>query len=379
MPTIIYAVHGIGAGTADGAARPAGSEWYAPVVTAMEYVFNEFGVKKPSVVMPDATAAPAGSADPNAVWICPISYHKVFDEYRASANARDNLVATINGLNAALVDAELTELKDNEFLWTNCLDVLLWWGDKVQTRDRATTIIDQSITKIDKLARAIPGANVRRVLVSHSLGTAASTAALRHAAGNDPWRNSGGIRTWFTLANVAPFVLGQPDVYSTSLVPGAANSIIASTMYNVRHELDPVPWLIPPRAFDPQRAGATEVQWKAAQTNQNFSLLNTARVVAPPNGTPGIGDVHGFANYVLSPEVAFRLASIAGAAGVLDQAGYTTKWRTLPALQCTNPQALALLQTGMTQFAGAMGTPSSDWVRRLLGALQLILAAMKKC
>ncbi len=385
MPTIVYLVHGMGAGAADGAPRPAGSSWSNSAVEAVRWIAATYGLPEPLVLDPLPDAPPAGAAA-DALWIVPITYHGVFDEFRAASQDRRQHARTLG--DGILTDGEITRLTASDFAWVNCVDVLLWWADTIQTRNWATVKILEAITAADRLAaRAAPGGTVRRILVSHSLGTAATTFALGELAKEDAWRNRGAFDAWFTLANVAPFVLETRRVYNESLVPGAARSLIPGFMFNARNELDPIPWLLPWRVFTGKGAGTTAAAWRQASEDGLYSLIGTTGVVAPPGFVPAITDVHGFANYLVSPPITTALAGQMRGEAYTDAELATigtTPWGQLPALRCANPNALNALRAAVdayTRAGPASVSNNSDraLVDRLLRGVELLAAARDQC
>lgn len=386
MPTIVYLIHGMGCGSASGQAPAAGKDWTTSAISAFTGLCKSFGVPTPAVVQPDATSAPPGSDQPDAVWLVPLSYYPVFDEFRSSSQTRGKLA---KGLAAGLADADITRLVGTDFAWVNCLDVLLWWGDDAQTQNRITTTLGAGLTAINQLAADIPGATTRRIVISHSLGTAATTMTLRSLAQKPVWANSTGIEAFFTLANVAPFVMQENEVYDLSLLPDGASSLVQPRMYNARNECDPIPWLMPWRAFSPSRAGANLAAWQKAESQGTYELINTLGVACPANETPSIAGVHNYLNYMLSPDVAQRIAThvrgSAFSAAELAKIDYHAQWKALPHLQCTKDKAafdklrksvLDYRNNGPTQ---AGGNAQLTWIRRLLDGVEMLLAYEGKC
>jgi hypothetical protein len=386
MPTIIYLVHGMGCGTADGNPRAPEASWSVGAVAAMRWIATTFGLPEPMVLDPVPADPPPGSDDPAALWLVPISYHGVFDEFRRASQDRRKHARTLG--DGILTDGEITRLTKSDFAWANCVDVLLWWADTIQTRNWATVKILNAITGADSLAsRAGPGGSVRRILISHSLGTAATTYALGELAKQDAWRNRGAFDAWFTLANVAPFLLTPRLVYDQAFVPGASRSLIAGAMLNARNEFDPVPWLLPWRAFSVADAGPPNNPWQRAQEDGLFSVVATRGVSAPPGLVPAISDVHGFANYLMAPRVAALLAGHARGEAFSDAelaAIGNTPWETLPALSCRNPGAMDLLRAAVEAYTTAgPGDVSNNkdraLVDRLLRGVELLAAARDQC
>ena len=386
MPTIIYLVHGMGCGTADGSARAPNGVWSVGAVAAIRWIAETFGLPQPMVLDPLPADPPSGSDDPAAIWLVPITYHGVFDEFRRASQDRRKHARTLG--DGILTDGEITRLTKSDFAWVNCVDVLLWWADTIQTRNWATAKILDAITAADRLAtRAAPGGSVRRILISHSLGTAASTFALGELAKQDAWRNRGAFDAWFTLANVAPFLLASKHVYDEAFVPGAARSLIAGAMFNARNEFDPIPWLLPWRAFAVGDAGPPPNSWQLAQQDGLFSVVATRGVAAPPALSPTISDVHGFANYLMAPRIAALLAGHARGEAFSDAelaAIGSGPWEALPALQCRNPGAMALLQAAVEAYAAARPQDVSNnkdraLVDRLLRGVELLAAARDQC
>lgn len=387
MPTIVYLVHGMGCGSADGTPRSPHDAWSRTVVQAMQWIASTFHLPAPALLDPLPDAPPPGSDDPGAIWLVPVHYFKAFDEFRASSTDR----AALAGRLGLVADADITKLTSVDFAWINCLDVFLWWADRAQTRPRVTAEVLETITAADRLAAKVPGATTRRLLVSHSLGTAVTTWALRNLGQVDAWVNRGGFQAWFTLANVSPFLLQTHDVYAPPLVPGADGSIVPRYMFNARNEFDPIPWLMPWRVLDPANAGADAGPWRDAAAARRYSLVRTQGVAVPPGETPDVMQVHGFANYLMAPDVALPLAGLLrGAAFSRPQQtalGWPDAWKQLPALRCTrNGQALDNLRAAVNGFvddapneAAVPGEPDRKWVGRLLRATEILLAARDEC
>ena len=386
LPTIVYLVHGMGCGSKDGSAPPPGQDWTASAISTFEFLCTTFGLPKPSVVRPDDLQPPPNSADPNAIWLAPLSYYPVFDEFRSSSADRAKLA---KGVSTALSDADITRLTKTDFAWTNCLDVLLWWADDIQTQNRVTATLGKGLTAINQLAATMPGATTRRIIVSHSLGTAATTATLRHLSTNQVWKNSTGFEAWFTLANVAPFLMEQDDVYDLSLLPDGEGSLIQPHMYNGRNECDPIPWLLPFRAFSPKRAGVNAQAWKDAESGGFYEVVETLDVAALLGETPTISGVHGYMNYMLSPDIALRLATHVRGSGFalaeLAAINYTKTWNALPHLSCKNDKgAFKALRKEVANFKSGGpitvgGDPKVDWIRRLLDGTELLLSFEARC
>jgi len=386
MPTIIYLVHGMGCGTADGEPRPPAEAWSVGAVEAVRWIGRTFGLPEPTVLDPLHDDPPPGSDDPAALWLVPITYHGVFDEFRSASQDRRQHARSLG--DGVLTDGEITRLTQSDFAWVNCVDVLLWWADTVQARNWATVKILDAITAADRLAaRAAPGGSVRRILISHSLGTAATTYALGELAKEAAWRKRGAFDAWFTLANVAPFVLEARRVYDQALVPGAPRSLIAGYMFNARNELDPVPWLLPWRAFSASDAGPLSNAWQGAEADGLYSLVPTRGVAAPPGFVPVITDVHGFANYLVSPPIATLLAGTArGEAYTAEEVAAigNAPWDQLPALRCRNPGAMSSLRSAVAIYTRrGPGSVSNNadraLVDRLLEGVELLAAARDQC
>jgi hypothetical protein len=204
------------------------------------------------------------------------------------------------------------------------------------------------------------------------------------------WAQRGPFDAWFTLANVSPFVLELTQVYAEPLIPGIAGSV-AAFMYNARQEFDPIPWLLFGRAFNPSATTISSDTWKAAQAGGFFELIQTTGVAAPKTFTPAISDVHGFANYLMAPDVATKLAMHLNGEGFSDdqlaKINLPAAWAALPALRCTNdPQAYTKLGADVAQFidggkvnAQANAVLGSKWFQRLMDAVELIGKATGRC
>jgi hypothetical protein len=389
MPTIVYLVHGMGCGTDTGVPRPPGTTWQQGPIAALKWIADTFKLSTPIVLDPIPAVAPPGSDKSDAIWIVPITYHGVFDEFRAGATQRE---AAVRGIAPSLlVDGQITKLASIPFAWVNCLDVLLWWADTVQTRARATAEILSAITQADLLARSIKKAKVRRILVSHSLGNAATTDAVRHLSTNPVWPASGGFELWCSLANVAPFLIETEDVYSPPMLPGRVGTMI-QRMYNVRHEADPIPWLLPWRHWNPKHAPAPwTIEWLQQEPTGNFRLMETQGIFGLAGGdTPEITDVHGFTNYLLSADTSLRLAGAMRGEefsdSALSQLNISGARSQLKALSCLkNSAALADLRQTTAKYISDLpfppaGTPTSGgWLDRLLRAADILGDARNAC
>lgn len=377
MPTLVYLVHGMGCGTSAGG----GARWSADVKQAMACVQQAFGLAELEWMEPVPDKAPKGSD--KKTWVIPVSYHEAFDQFRAGALDRAAALKDIAG--GALSDARIADLAREPFLWNNCLDVLLWWSDKVQARPQATAAINAAITRSDALARTLKG-KTRRIVIAHSLGTAATTYALRYLAGSGAWAVTGGIDHFITLANVAPFVMPEDAVYAPPLLPGMQQPLV-QRFENVRHELDPIPWLLPWRRHAYAHAGAWAQIWANAEAMGLAGVTETSGVAAPPAGKPEITHVHGFANYLLARDVAPMIAGMirgsnftAAEQMAIDWPG---RWAQLPKLACPNPAAMTQLRNSMATYTSLVAPggdrPEGGWFERLLDGAELLMAAKKAC
>jgi hypothetical protein len=375
----------MGAGTADGAPTPAGKRWSDGAAAAVEWITTTFKLAAPSVLDPVPNAPPNGSDKPDATWIVPVHYHEPFDVFRKGAADRKKAVEGIAP--AQLVDAQITAL-GNGFGWTNCLDVLLWWADRAEARKMITAQILNTITKADQLARTVPGASVRRILVSHSLGTAATTFALRHLGTKPEWSAIGGFNAWFTLANVAPFLIDTADVYGPPLLPGQPRTLV-QRMVNARHECDPIPWLLPWRHWNHKHAEDWSIAWGLQEEDGNFQQIATNGVVGLKGGEPPeITHVHGFTNYLVAPDVATALAgAMRGSAFSAQElaAIQPAAGNGVVKLTCGNANALADLKAEVDQYIRILPNPpaglptTGGWLNRLLRAADLLIAAKQGC
>lgn len=377
MPTLVYLVHGMGCGTSAGGGTP----WSADVKQAMLCIQKAFALAELEWMDPIPDKVPKGSE--KKTWVIPVSYYEAFDQFRAGAVDRAAALKDLAG--NALSDARIADLAREPFLWNNCLDVLLWWSDKVQARPQATVAINNAITASDALARKL-SSKTRRIVVAHSLGTAATTYALRYLAGSGAWQVTGGIDHFITLANVAPFLMPESDVYSPPLLPGSPRPLV-QTFANVRQELDPIPWLLPWRRHASAHAGAWTPGWVTAEAMGLAGTIESSGVVAPPNGKPEITHVHGFANYLLAREVAPLIAGMIRGSNFTqtEQAtiDWPAQWAKLPQLACPNTAALTQLRSAMATFkahaAPGGGRPEGGWFERLLTGAELLMAAKKAC
>ncbi len=376
MPTLVYLVHGMGCGAVAGAAP-----WSADVKQAMLCLQKSFGLAELEWMDPLPDKVPKGSE--KKTWVIPVSYYEAFDQFRTGAADRETALKDVAG--GALSDARIADLASQPFLWHNCLDVLLWWADTAQARKQATAAINGAITKADALARKVSG-KTRRIVVAHSLGTAATTYALRFLGGSGPWQVTGGIDHFMTLANVAPFLISENDVYSPPLLPGG-QPLLVQSFANVRQELDPIPWLLPWRCHATAHAGAWASGWASAEGYGLVGLLESTGVAAPPNGKPEITHVHGFSNYLLAREVAPVLAGLIRGSNftAAEQAtiDWPAQWAKLPQLACPDTTAMTQLRAAMATFkshaAPGGGRPEGGWFERLLIGAELLMAAKKAC
>jgi hypothetical protein len=351
------------------------------VKQAMTCIQKSFGLATPEWMDPIPDKVPKGSE--KKTWVIPVSYYQAFDQFRAGATDRASALKDIAG--GALSDARIAELAREPFLWNNCLDVLLWWSDKVQARRQATVAINGAITAGDALARKA-GGKTRRIVIAHSLGTAVTTYALRYLAASGPWQATGGIDHFITLANVAPFLMPENDVYSPPILPGGQGALV-QTFANVRQELDPIPWLLPWRRHASAHAGAWGAGWMTAENSGLAGVVDSTGVVAPPNGNPEITHVHGFANYLLAREVAPMIAGMIRGSNFtpteLATIDWPARWAALPQLACPNTSAMTQLRAAMATFkshvAPGGGRPEGGWFERLLAGAELLMAAKKAC
>lgn len=377
MPTLVYLVHGMGCGAAVGDGTP----WTADVKLAMTAIQKSFGLAE--LEWMDAIPAKAPSGSDAKTWVIPVSYHEAFDQFRAGALDR---AAALKGITAGVLsDARIESLASEPFLWNNCLDVLLWWSDRAQARPQATVAIDRAIATSDAIARTVKG-KTRRIVIAHSLGTAAATYALRYLAGSGAWRATGGIDHFVTLANVAPFLMPETEVYGPPLLPGGTRPLVQA-FTNARHELDPIPWLLPWRRHDGTNAGTWASTWALAEANGLAGARTTSGVAAPPGVKPEITHVHGFANYLLAREVAPLIAGMIRGAyftppelAAIDWPG---AWAKFPQLACPNTAAMTQLRGAMATFSSLSplggGRPERGWFERLLDGAELLMAAKRAC
>ena len=377
MPTLVYLVHGMGCGTAAGGGTP----WSADAKQAMQCIQKAFGLAELEWMDPVPDKAPKGSE--KKTWVIPVSYYEAFDQFRTGVVDREKALKDLAG--GSLSDARIADLASEPFLWNNCLDVLLWWSDKVQARPQATVAINRAITAGDALARKLSG-KTRRIVIAHSLGTAAATYALRYLANSGAWQVTGGIDHFITLANVAPFLMPENDVYSPPLLPGSPRALVQGFV-NARQELDPIPWLLPWRRYASAHAGEWTPGWATAEAMGLAGVIESSGVVAPPNGKPEITHVHGFANYLLAREVAPMIAGMIRGSNFTPTEKATidwpAQWAALPQLACPNTAAMTQLSAAMAAFkshvAPGGGRPEGGWFDRLLTGAELLMAAKKAC
>jgi hypothetical protein len=345
----------------------------------MDWIGTTFGLGQLHWIEPTSSAPP--NNDPNATWLVPISYHHAFDDFRRQAiSRRDALNGVGQRVGTLLSDGQIDKLSSNDFAWINCLDVFLWWADHAIAGPAVAAKVLSGITNIDRIARAMKGATVRRILVSHSLGTAVATDAVRTLSSSSEFTAMGGFDLWITLANVAPFLVEERDVYAPPLIPRSTGTA-AKVFLNVRNEADPIPWLLPWRAWNPDNAGASIADWQSSRRFNRVLSVSTRGVCAPPNRQPEITNVHGFANYLLAPGFAEILAGAIRAEGFSPQElaarQWPSAWNELPRLSCfQDSKALDKLATEVSVFR-ALQAPSPDrpargWFDRLLSAADML-------
>jgi hypothetical protein len=321
MKTIVYMLHGMGQGSEDGTPPAPGEEWWRTDLATLEDIAQRFNL--PTV--------PLARTDPGTISIVPLTYHEVFDRYRASVAAADSGDEHRRGL----LDGKLHEkLKDVPMGWTHWLDVLL-----LMLTDRLPVVVS---TVLDQMVRAeapylAAGMPFRRVLVSHSLGTAVATQALR------AWPRRRGAQVqvldaFFTLANVAPLVLDPNSAYEARMVPGDL-APITRVMISSAHIYDPIPDLLYWRSFNPlgQRA-PLGTPWVNARSTNYFVNTSVRDVRNYPSASQNPFSVHGFSNYMLSPDVAVKLAEAMGDMVMIPSDPriqlWTDYYMSLPQLKC---------------------------------------------
>ena len=79
MKTIVYMLHGMGQGSEDGTPPAPGEEWWKTDLATLQDIAQRFNLQ--TVPLADKTAG--------TISIVPLTYHDVFDRYRASVAAAD--------------------------------------------------------------------------------------------------------------------------------------------------------------------------------------------------------------------------------------------------------------------------------------------------
>lgn len=383
MPTIVYLVHGMGCGTADGSAPKPGTEWHVPVKAAVEMICDRFGLTKREWLEPMTTTLPKQRGH-DALWFVPVSYHRVFDDFRAKSTDRQALLDSLKIPNLQLFDP--AQPAKNEFVWKNCLDVLLWWSDLVETRPWVTAEILESMRSVDALSDRLPkSTRVRRIVIAHSLGTAASTYALRKVGSTPEYRAARRVERFVTMANVAPFLLDETeDVYAPPLIAEDRDTLLRS-MVNARHEWDPIPWLMPWRRWRVENAAAWRPRWEQAARSGQLLQPVTRGIVAPPGSTPSAFDVHAFANYLLARETAPLLAAMfrggAYAASDLAKIDWDGAWnRQAVQFRCAgDPLWDEHLREAVEEYADESDSGNTQLVARLLRAAEILVTQADRC
>jgi pimeloyl-ACP methyl ester carboxylesterase len=322
MKTIVYMLHGMGQGSDDGTAPESGKEWWHADLATLEDIANRFGIP----------IVPQSNMEAGTVSIVPLTYHDVFDQYRARVAA----AATADENERGLLDGPLHEkLKSVPMGWTHWLDVLL-----LMLTDRLPVVVSSVLHQMvsAEAPYLAAGTPFRRVLVSHSLGTAVATQALR------AWpHRSGGpqvqvLDTFFTLANVAPLVLQPTSAYERRMVPGDL-APITRVMVSSAHIYDPIPDLLFWRSFNPLGQPApVGTPWKDARSTNYFVNTSVRDVRNYASAKQNPFSVHGFSNYMLAPDVAVRLAEAMGDMVMMPDDRRIRDWSdyflSLPQLKC---------------------------------------------
>jgi hypothetical protein len=295
MKTLVYLVHGMGQGTATGAAPTAGSEWWREPLATIADLGIPYG--QTFVAIDDQT--------PGTASIVPLSYHQFFDTYRKTA-LQDQQSAFRELVGKQFTNEQVASVASDGMVWTHWLDVLLVLLTAM--RGEITTNLLSQILQAEAPYRVRGATPIRRILVAHSLGSALATQLLR------VWRTNVGesnqlVSHYFTLANVSSLILPSASVYDQQLIPSVSSPIIGA-MTNATHKLDPIPDLLPWRSFSPLKfQSSSRDGWRQARQFNDYLDPLVVDVRGPNVAALSVFDVHGFSNYLRWPEVSFRLFS----------------------------------------------------------------------
>jgi len=237
MPDRIFLVHGMG-NYPDG--------WAKPWVDGLRSLYQSYD---PLARTPFA----------ERFKVVPIGYDEIFrtivQRWQQDATS---IGAAAPSVGAARVEALVGWLRtaavvDDNFAWTHCADVLLYYLFPAVRDAVRVHVAKQVATEVATLK-----ADESWSVLAHSLGTAVSHDALHLLwSGTFPDGQPTGFNAKddkallvAMIANVSRVLEDQPDVYESTVMPGPARATDRGCFYylNARHVLDP---FTIPRAFDP--------------------------------------------------------------------------------------------------------------------------------
>src|SRR5206468_4303175 len=102
----------MGCGTANGRPNPAAPMWTAGPIAAIDWITDTFQLPR-TVLVQDPQNIPAAAKAPDSVWLVPVTYHKPFDEFRASSHDREGLARGVAAKMA--VNLDITRLTSSDF------------------------------------------------------------------------------------------------------------------------------------------------------------------------------------------------------------------------------------------------------------------------
>lgn len=320
MALLVYLVHGMGVRADAGDNVPKDEAlfgWYKDPVEALRALPAKYGL---SLAFDMHTGGHNGrkfdfiGLGPDTVnnaatlraMVVPVSYADVLDAtLTALATTRTSLGSRLLNSGGGGIDRALAEWldgKDNPtsgFAWTHIADVVLLRFD-AETRRAVRRTIAQQLVAAEKHAAA-DGMLATRVVITHSLGTFATTDTLQamSTAAVAEGLPSFGVGSWdleafVTLANVTRVLSASVhDPYRSVVRPrtvtAPAGSGLVRTYRNVQHALDPIPL---PWAFN-------RPPWQPDYDYQ-FAELTAIKHL----------NVHGFTHYLNDPRAHCALLNL---------------------------------------------------------------------
>ena len=285
---VIFLVHGIGGQsytTLDEAPKHA---WADPVIEAFDAAWKRVPKLK-------------NRERSQHVELVPITYDQVFHDYLKQFG--EHAKGLREGLGDKLDDETWTSIlesaegaagEDAGFFWDSVFDVLLYrFGDGF-AKQVHEVIMEQVMAGVRKYKAQPGGSAIKFSVISHSLGTAATHAALHRLGsqpinGRDEFTLAGGafhLHTYAALANTSRLLwLEQGDLYAQTVVrPRLPGPAYVGSYLNVAHRADPIPR---PLTFFPNGWGA------------GYELFPVQHIHEV--------NVHGFAHYLKHPGVVGRI------------------------------------------------------------------------